>query len=564
MTTTDFSSIAPLLVGFCLASGGCLGPHETVEAAETLVQGDETDLRDELRPIRGTTRVIILGFDGVGYEALNEALGSGSMPRLARALGSGDDGSFEHAFSHPKVLSILPSTTVASWTTIFTGEGPARSGVTGNEQLNRGTVPRFFAPAAVTVKDLSEVMDTVNDGAVGGVVAPPTLYEQANLRAHVSLAHVHRGADVFTLPGGADLATVFATFLLDSVDGDGESGSMGTYKELDIESVDSILEAVEEDGIPDIQTIYFPGVDLFTHVADPALEEQARYLKEVTDEQIGRVLDVWEEQGVLENTYIVMTADHGHTPVLSDDRHSLNIEEEDEPTHLLEQLGFRLREYEVGEDDEPEYQAAVAYQGNFAYVYLADRSKCPEEDDVCDWAAAPRLDEDVLPVARAFFRANETGEGLEALKGTIDLVLAREPRPVDEDSLPFQVFDGERLVPIRQYLRAHPRPELLAFEERMRDLAAGPYGHRAGDVLLVAQTGMHLPIEQRFYFSGPYHSWHGSATEQDSHVPVVVGRADMSSRAIAAKVRRAMPPRFDGWSSHLDFTPMVLSLLAED
>ena len=394
MSTSHLSRAWLLLAAAMCFS--CLNPHETVEAAETLVQGDETDLTDERRPIRGTTRMILFCFDGVGHEALVEAMGSGDMPKLAEALGLQDDGSFAHAFAHPKVLSILPSTTVASWSAIFTGQGPAHTGITGNEQLVRDGEdgPVFFAPAPVTVTDMSQVMDTVNDGAVGGYVQVPTFYEQADLRAHVSLAHLHRGADIFTLPGGADLAQVFAVFLAGTFDGDDETGAMAVYRELDEESIDSVLEEVGDAGIPDIQTLYFPGVDLFTHVADPALDEQKRYLKEVLDAQIGRVLDTWREAGALEDTYLVFTADHGHTPVLQDDRHSLAVDEDDEPTALIESLGFRLRDYDVGEDDDPTFQAAVAYQGAFAYVYLADRSKCPEEDDECDWRAAARLDEE--------------------------------------------------------------------------------------------------------------------------------------------------------------------------
>jgi hypothetical protein len=51
-------------------------------------------------------------------------------------------------------------------------------------------------------------------------------------------------------------------------------------------------------------------------------------------------------------------------------------------------------------EDQQDYQTTVAYQGAFAYVYLADRSTCPREGDRCDWSRPPRLEEDVLPVAR--------------------------------------------------------------------------------------------------------------------------------------------------------------------
>jgi len=102
-----------------------------------------------------------------------------------------------------------------------------------------------------------------------------------------------------------------------------------------------------------------------------------------------------------------------------------------------------------------------------AYVYLADRSTCPKPGQRCDWSRPPRWEEDVLPVARAFYRASQTGEGAADMKGALDLIFARAGRHVSEDAPPFQVFDGVRLVPPREYLAAHPRPDLLNLAERM-------------------------------------------------------------------------------------------------
>jgi hypothetical protein len=167
------------------------------------------------------------------------------------------------------------------------------------------------------------------------------------------------------------------------------------------------------------------------------------------------------------------------------------------------------------------------------------------------------LAEDVLPVARAFHEASRTGSGVPALRGAIDLVFARPPVPPGQDALPFQVWDGQRLVPVAKYLAAHPRPELLDLERRLHDLAAGPYGHRAGDVLLLARTGTELPIEQRYYFSSRYHSWHGSPTRQDSEIPLLVVQAAIPGAAIRARVLRAAGPRVD----QLSITPVILDLL---
>lgn len=553
------------LTALAIGLAGCFDGREVVEAAEVVAQGDEEVLPEsgELRPIRGTTRLLIFAIDGLSYGVLEELVRQGRMPRLAELFGRPVDGQWAHAHAAPRVLSVLPSTTVASWSSIFTGEGPAHTGITGNEQWLRG--PRvYFAPAPVSASDMQHVMDTVNDDAVGRWLDAPTLYERLELRAHVSMSHVHRGADLFTMPGGVDLFQVMGTFAVGALDGDHESGSMEVYRDLDHESVDAVLEAAEEHGVPDVQTIYFPGIDLYTHVAADPLEEQKRYLADVLDADIGRVLDHWREQGALQSTYVVFTSDHGHTPVLADDRHSLHVGEEDEPTHVLEELGFRLHDHEAGELEEATFQAAVAYQGAFAYVYLADRSTCEAEDAPCDWSRAPRLAEDVLPVAHAFWEANATGAHVSALEGTLELVLARPPRPVGEDALTFQVYDGERLVPVGEYLTTHPNPTLLAFEARLEDLAAGPHGHRAGDVLLFAKSGLHRPIEERFYFSGEYHSWHGSPFEQDSHVPLVVAHPNVDSATLRARVERAMPARLEGWSTQLDFVRLACALVAEE
>ncbi len=84
---------------------------------------------------------------------------------------------------------------------------------------------------------------------------------------------------------------------------------------------------------------------------------------------------------------------------------------------------------------------------------------------------------------------------------TSSLPASRAP---GQTALPFQVFDGQKLLPISAYLARHPRPDLLQLENRMKWLSAGPYGHRAGDVLLLARSGLERPVEERFYFSHPY------------------------------------------------------------
>ncbi|MEM9695924.1 MAG: alkaline phosphatase family protein [Myxococcota bacterium] len=539
-----------------------VGPRETVELMETLFSDPVRELRDEPPlPSPQRPRVLLIALDGVGYESLREALESGALPRLGAALGPPrGDGVFEHAYSVPNVLSILPSTTVAAWTTAFTGVGVAEHGVSGNEQFDR-TSGRFYAPAPVSVTSVADMMATFNDGLVGSMIQSPTLFEQLpGRRCHVSLGHVHRGVAVFTAPTGLAFEPIFSAFVRGALEDEPEGTQLEGAKGLDRGSVESLLEAVDEHGVPDLQVAYFPGIDLHTHVARHALESQQDYLAEVIDPVVGALIDRWREEGAWPSTWLVVTADHGHTPVLNDDRHSLGPEGADEPPAVLERLGFTMRPLQVGVAD-GSYSAAIAYQGAMAYVYLADRSSC---DPTCDWTRPPRLEEDVLRVAEGFYRASAEGKYVPAMKGTLDLVLARASPPAGETANDFRVFDGQRLVDSDDFLQAHPRPKLLRLRERLHRLAAGPHGHLAGDVLLMARSGGDLPIEDRFYFSGPYHSWHGSPKASDSHIPVLVAHPSRSATDIRPRVIRLLGPAEGGWHSQRGLTPLVVGLMRSD
>lgn len=532
---------------FAATRAGLLG-----EAAELIAQGGEQQLRDTLRPARGAPRVVLFALDGVGHDILEQAVASGSMPRLAALLGAASDeeGVYEHAYAVPDALSILPSTTMAAWGSIFTGEPPAITGVPGNEWFDRRTM-RFFAPAPVSTSGHEHTLEMLTDGLVGNALNVPTMFERADVRTYVSLASVYRGADLFTMPEPDLVAELFGAVAAGF--DDDEPIEREAYASIDRESVDHVLETIESHGLADLQVIYFPAVDLFTHGAEDALRQQAGYLGEVIDSAMGKVLDAYAHAGALESTWFVIVSDHGHTPVLSDDRHALEAEGDGEPTTVLEHAGFRLRPLVLDpEEDEQDYQAAVAYQGAFAYLYLADRSTCERPGQRCEWSRPPRMDEDVLPVVRALDAANRTGEGVPLLRGSLDLIMVRA-----QTGPGLSVWADDRLVPLADYLTRDPRPDLLRFEARMNGLVNGPYGDRAGDVILLARTGEALPIDDRFYFSTRYRSWHGSPHSQDSRIPLWVARPDQAGDAVRDRVGGVLPAE----PSQLDVTPLVLLLL---
>ena len=118
-----------------------------------------------------------------------------------------------------------------------------------------------------------------------------------------------------------------------------------------------------------------------------------------------------------------------------------------------------------------------------------------------------------------------------------------------ETDRPFEVYAGEgKTEPLDTFLAAHPNPTYIEFASRLRDLAVGPHGEGAGDVLLLAHNGDRARPEDRYYFASPYHSWHGSPSIDDSRIPLVVSHPALGTASLEALVRGYLgkAPRAEG------------------
>ncbi len=543
------------LVSTCVA----LSILASCTTAKFILHGGER-AKKQIRPDQPGPYVLIFAFDGAGYDQLMEAINSGKAPAMAGMLGKSEGGGlYEHAYSVPNAVTILPSTTIAAWSAIFTGAPTAWNGVSGNEWFVREEM-RFYAPVPVSVEEMDDNRAMIIEDLVGKQLKTPTLFEQAGVKSSVSLNPIYRRADYFTVVDPISMVTLYTDFI---ARGGGENSpeKMDIYEDLDKKSVPKLLDAIEDHGLSKIQVVYFPGIDLYTHLANDPLNMEVDYLERVTDPLVAQVLAYYQNLGVLDQTYVMIIADHGHTPVLRDPKHALGSDSNDGPPAALKSAGFRPRKLVLNPGpNEQDYQSAVAYQGAIAYVYLADRSTCPNAGTTCDWKRPPRYKQDVLPVAQAFYNSNKIGKPVPQMKDTLDLIFARVPTPAGQPTMEYQIFDGHRLVAISDYLRAHPRPDLIQLDRRMQWLSAGPYGNRSGDILLLSKSGLNIPIQKRYYFSGPYHSWHGSASWQDSHIPLIVARQNYPAAKLKEIVDEVAGPN----PSHLSLVPIVLSLLATD
>jgi len=105
-------------------------------AAQIFIRGGQTQLRTQLQPSVPTTRVLVFAMDGAGYEQFMDAVSSGRAKNISALMGRSDGAEiYEHAYSVANAMSVLP-TTMPAWVTIFTGQPPAYTGVTGDEFLS--------------------------------------------------------------------------------------------------------------------------------------------------------------------------------------------------------------------------------------------------------------------------------------------------------------------------------------------------------------------------------------------------------------------------------------------
>jgi len=544
-------SFIAMIAAFMLLQSSC------ALVTQTLRTGGEEHLKPAPPPSPpAATRVLIFAMDGAAPAQFMEALHSGHAPNIATLLGKDDgNGVFEHAYAAPHALSVLPSSTIADWAAIFTGSTPAYDGIPGDEWFERETM-QFYAPVPVSVPDVADNAKVVTDDLVGRQLKVPTLFEEIHRSSFVSLLAIHRGATIYTTVAPGSFPDLMEHLIKGQLHGEDPEKSLSGS--IDRDSTQKVLDAFKEHGIPDLQVVYFPGIDIFTHAAADRLSGQARYLEHVTDGCVGQVLAEYRRAGVMDNTYVIFISDHAHTPTLDDKHNELGTDDEHSPFQAAQKAGFRVRQARlILANANKDYQAVLAYQGFIAYIYLADRSTCPHEDDQCDWKKPARFEEDVIPVLKTIYRSNTKGRPVAKLKGTIDLIFARPGVPGGQNTLPYMVFDGEHLVPIHDYLQAHPRPDLIDLEQRMNWLSAGPYGNRAGDILLLARACMNIPIKDRYYFSGITHyTWHGSACEQDSHIPFILAKPNETGTDL-----RSIMSDFGGDApSERELTPLVRAL----
>ena len=549
------SSFIALIGAVVLSSAATSGCLTTVKTAQLVLTDTERTVRkraDEAPPNSpGHPPILFLPLDGVNRDLLYEMLRDGELPKLTDLL-SGEGKKFPHAYFDETLMSTMPSSTMAAWTTTITGLPPAEHGVTGNEYFIREQ-QRLAAPAPVSFSDPKPSIEIYTDGYLNDLLKAPTVYQKMRQREPdiliwVALHQLYSGADRLLFATRTVMARALEEGLVKTVKTltlQAKRPDRAPFAMLDEDVVNKVISSLEGDApVPDVLTVYLTGTDLYAHVADEGPDEARRaYLREVADPAIGKLAEALRARDALSDRWVVLTSDHGHTAVRHDEKHALWTEGDDSPSGVIRKAGYGLRPFEekVGADER--FDAVLAEGGATSFVYVADRSTCPKLNAPCDWKKPPRYEEDVLPLAEAFHSNNIDGNLAPRLKGTLDLILTRKPKPYAEKDLPFEVYVGDgKTLPIGAYLEAHPHPTYVQAEVRLADLAVGAHGERAGDIMLIANNGNRDIPDERYYFASPYRSWHGSPSRQDSEIPLIVANPKFSAEQIHQRITPLLGP----------------------
>ncbi len=438
------------------------------------------------------TTLLILNFDGLRRDVLHTALAAGALPNLERIVGRGAS----RTAYHVPAISTAPSITFTAQASIVTGCHPGAHGVAGNETFDRlGRIsngsPRHFG---FDVGDTLAVDDAVavftGSGLAARYLAPecPTLYERAAARGLTSVVAHHiyaRGAQTWLPPDLVDIARF--------TKGRGALGlEAGAY---DAGMLRTLLKYLETGSRPNILMVYFMGLDHHSHAHGPA--SQPDYLREVVDPQVGLLLDALAARGLARNALFVLVSDHGQIEAIPDDQHSLRLgfPFDLELGHVFKALRLDVHDF-PGED--PNCDAVMGLNGGLAHVYLQRRDR--------HWADFPRYQEDVLPVAEAFYAMNAAGRYATELHDTLDLVLIRNVERDGWNGM-YDVYLGAAgTQPLGDYLAAHPELPYVDAVNRLR-LAASP---TTGDLILVAKG------RAGFYFGSPTRGVHGGLLPGES------------------------------------------------
>jgi hypothetical protein len=486
-------------------------------------------------------RVLLVDIDGLRPDVFQDALAAGKLPNLARMLGRSP---LENSLFFDTTAP-APSITFCSQASLFTGAHPAAHGIPGNQFFDRfGTnnngVPRHYAFDVGDTLAVDDAVRVFTDSLAADRLSETLVYDRLSRVGKSSIVAGNmygRGADRWIKPGLTNLARFTKGGNLFGL----------SSRAYDEGVLNKLLDALHKDGLPDLLTVYFMGLDHDSHKYGPT-KGQAPYLINHVDPMLG---ELWEQiESLSENEklpLVVVFSDHGQIEVVPDDRHSLRIgfPFDKEMGYFFEALGLDVHDY-PGED--PNCDAVMALNGGLAFVYL--------HHSTGKWSQAPDFERDVLPVGQAFWEAHQTGRYAADLQGALAGVLLRNTAAEGWNAGYQALTPGGEQVSLANWFETQPAGLYLDPVNRLDNMA----GIYAGDLLLIANYA------DGFYFGSEISGVHGGLHPDDSRAVLAYGWPGASAAnwgAVRTRISEAIQARCAAEGHRLPTTAdMLIGALA--
>ncbi len=436
-----------------------------------------------------TPHVVLVFIDGLRPDALAEAIENGKMPHLERLLGA------QHI--HGWVTSVLapaPSITFASQASLITGAHPNQHDVPGNQFFDRFGVhsngkARHYAFDIGDTLEVDDAVEVFTRGLASRCLGARTIYERAASRGERSVVVGHmyaNGADKWLPPKVDMLARL--TKLPEPLH--------ITPAEFDQHMLEIARQEIEANGLPDILTVYFMGMDAYSHKHGPAA--QRAYLRETLDDLIGELVETVEGAASKNRPPLwLFAADHGQRPVPDDGEHAIPL------------AAFQTMFASMGRDllDHPgegrHSDTVLAFNGSMALVYLRKHQG--------EWQEAPEF-ATVKTLGQRFWQAHQNGKGVPALEGALAGVFVRNVE-ADGWRTPYVALTPEgEFVTLETWFRRLPSRTHVDAVHRLQHMTSP----LSGDMLLLTN-----PLSGR-YFGHPVKGLHGGLSPEASQAALAL------------------------------------------
>jgi hypothetical protein len=489
------------------------------------------------------SNLLLIDVDGLRPDVFSTALQSGQLPGFSSLMGGER---LQRGLLQP-ALSTAPSITFTSQASLFTGAHPVEHGVPGNEFFDRFGKHSQGAPRhyAFDVGDTLAIEDAVlvfTDGLAARCLEVPTIYEKLSASGwrSVVIGHMYAtGADCWLKPSLLNLARFTSGSNLFGL----------SPAEFDRQTLDNLLAAIDQDGLPDLITLYFLGLDHESHMHGP--QAQTEYLSNVIDPLIGQLWHTLQELHRSADKNLPVCAvfsDHGHRPVPADDRHSLRLSFpfERELSKLFDALGLDVLDI-PGES--LNCDAVVASNGGMAHVYSRNRKSR-------QWAETPDFEQDILPIGLAFWQAHTYGRYAPELQDALAGVFLRDVEHQGWGAR-YQALTPQGLrCSLGEWFTDQPAQEYADPVNRLNNLA----GPMCGDILLVSNYA------GGYYFAAPMRGMHGGLHPEESFATMAFSGPGLSETewlAAKAALQQAIQARCQAENNRQPSTAdMLTGLLA--